>query len=83
MDDIRQLGVTTSLTTAAQILGICYPTARRLAASGMFPVPVIRLSRRWKVPTEPLIALLTTGRVRDRTTVAQEQHGPLDTTKRG
>jgi hypothetical protein len=59
LDDIRQLGATTSLTVAAQILGICYPTARRLAFSGTFPVPVVRFGRRWKVPTDPLIALLT------------------------
>jgi hypothetical protein len=71
LDDVRQLGVTTSLPIAAQILGICYPTARRLATSGKFPVPIARVGRRWKVPTEPLIALLTTGHVLDRTTAAE------------
>lgn len=37
LDDVRRLGVTTSLATAAQILGVCYPTARRLAVAGTFP----------------------------------------------
>jgi hypothetical protein len=79
LDDVRRLGVTTSLATAAQILGGCYPTARRLAVAGTFPIPAIRLGRRWSVPTEPLIALVTTGRARDRGT-ATEGLAPFDPT---
>jgi hypothetical protein len=58
LDQIRALGAATSLPIAARILGLSYPTARRLALRGQFPVPVTRAGTRWIVPTAPLLALL-------------------------
>jgi hypothetical protein len=49
LDRVRALGLTTTLTTAAAILGISRSQAYRLAATGTFPVPLIRagIRRRW------------------------------------
>jgi NAD(P)-dependent dehydrogenase (short-subunit alcohol dehydrogenase family) len=43
---IRALGVTTDLVTAGSVLGIGRTTAYRLARSGAFPVPVLKVGNR-------------------------------------
>jgi len=58
VDRLRALGVTTTLTTAASILGISRSQAYRLAATDTFPVPLIRAGTRIIVPTAGLLRLL-------------------------
>ena len=57
-DDIRALGAVTDLPTAAAILGIGRSTAYALAASGDFPVPVLRVGRRYRVSVARLLAII-------------------------
>lgn len=58
VERIHALGVTTTLTTAASILGISRSQAYRLAATNTFPTPLIRAGTRIIVPTTGLLALL-------------------------
>ncbi|WP_410658320.1 helix-turn-helix domain-containing protein [Amycolatopsis sp. lyj-112] len=55
---LRGLGVTTTLMTAASLLGIGRTTAYRLARQGDFPVPAIRAGRNYRVPVARLVELL-------------------------
>ena len=57
-DDIRALGVTTDLPTAGEILGIGRTKSYTLAKTGQFPVPVLRVGRRYRVPVHSLVTLL-------------------------
>jgi hypothetical protein len=57
-DEIRALGTTTSLTTAASLFGLSRATAYRLAQTGTFPVPLIRAGSQYRVPVAPILALL-------------------------
>ena len=52
---------TVDLMTAARPLNIGRSLAYRLAAEGNFPVPVLRLGARYRVPTAALRALLGIG----------------------
>jgi len=49
---------TCDLPTAARRLGIGRTSAYKLAKSGKFPAPVIRVGRLWRVPQAPLDGLL-------------------------
>lgn len=55
---IRGLGAATDLVTAGSILGIGRTTAYELARTGRFPVPVLRVGRRYRVPVAPILSLL-------------------------
>lgn len=44
--------------TAGQLLGLGRSAAYELVKSGAWPTPVLRLGRRWRVLTAPLLALL-------------------------
>lgn len=55
---VRALGVSTDLVTAAAILGIGRTTAHTLVRADQFPVPVIRVGRRYRVPVAPILRLL-------------------------
>lgn len=57
-EDIRALGAATDLVTAAEILGIGRTTAHTLVRADEFPVPVIRVGRRYRVPVAPILRLL-------------------------
>lgn len=57
-DQVRGLGVATDLVTAAAILGIGRTTAHALVRADRFPVPVIRVGRRYRVPVAPILRLL-------------------------
>lgn len=46
------------LMTAARVLGLGRTTAYELARAGLWPTPMLRIGRRFKVPTAPLLALL-------------------------
>ncbi len=47
------------LPTAASMLGIGRTLAYRLVRTGQWPTPLIRVGRLIKVPTQPLMELLT------------------------
>src|SRR3954468_5290417 len=55
---IRALGAVTDLPTAARIFGLGRALAYELAKNGDFPVPVIRIGPRYRVPTAPLLTAL-------------------------
>ena len=57
-DTVRALGLSTDLVTAGAILGIGRTTAHALARADRFPVPVIRVGRRYRVPVAPILRLL-------------------------
>ena len=57
-DAVRQLGMTTDVTTAAQILGIGRTLAFDLLKRDQFPVRVLRIGRRVVVPVPDLLRLL-------------------------
>jgi excisionase family DNA binding protein len=58
---VQRLGLTTTVDTAASVLGISRTKAYALAKSGEFPVPLIRVGRRYLVPTTALLELLSPG----------------------
>jgi predicted DNA-binding transcriptional regulator AlpA len=57
-ETVRALGMTTSLETAAEILGIGRTLAYTLVRDGQFPVRVLRLGRRVLIPIPELLKLL-------------------------
>jgi hypothetical protein len=57
---VRDLGMTTDVETAASILGIGRTKAYELAKADEFPVPLIRVGRRYVVPVPAILRLLGT-----------------------
>ena len=57
-DRIRALGAVTDLPTAARIFGLGRALAYELAKNNDFPVPVLRVGSRYRVPVAPLLAAL-------------------------
>lgn len=57
-DELLALPVAVDVETAGRALGIGRTKAFRLAKADAFPVPVLRLGNRYRVPTAPLLALL-------------------------
>jgi excisionase family DNA binding protein len=55
---VHELGLTTDVETAAQILGIGRTKAYELAQRGDFPATVVRVGRRYKVSVPALLRLL-------------------------
>ncbi|KJE22262.1 hypothetical protein FF36_03330 [Frankia torreyi] len=49
--DIRRLPAVVDLVTAGEILGIGRTQSYRLAKAGKFPVKILRIGSRYKVPT--------------------------------
>ncbi len=58
VEAVRALGITTDVETAGAILGIGRTKAYDLAKAGQFPVRVLRVGRRYLVPTPALLKLL-------------------------
>ncbi|MEV0157784.1 hypothetical protein AB0H57_29280 [Micromonospora sp. NPDC050686] len=58
VERVRALGVTTTLATTASVLGISRSQAYRLAATGQFPLRLIRAGSRIIVPVAALLQLL-------------------------
>jgi len=56
--EVRRLGVATDVETAGSVLGIGRTTAYALARADVFPVPVLRVGRRYVVAVEGLLAVL-------------------------
>lgn len=57
-DAVRRLGLTTDVETAGAILGVGRTKAYELAKTGQFPVPLLRVGRRYLVPIPALLRLL-------------------------
>ena len=57
-DRIRALGAVTDLPTAARIFGLGRALAYELAKNDRFPVPVLRVGNRYRVPVAPILAAL-------------------------
>jgi predicted DNA-binding transcriptional regulator AlpA len=57
-DEVRALGVTTELVTAGATLGLGRSASYELARRGEFPVPVLRIGRRYRVVTQHLLEFL-------------------------
>jgi len=57
-DEVRALGMTTSLETAAEIIGIGRTLAYELVKNQAFPVRLLRLGRRVVVPIPDLLRYL-------------------------
>ena len=55
VEQIRALGVTTDIVTAGAVLGIGRTTAYRLARSGEFPVPLLKVGNRYLVAVAHLL----------------------------
>ena len=55
---IRALGAVTDLSTAASILGLSRAVAYDLAKNGRFPVPLLRVGIRYRVPVAAILAAL-------------------------
>jgi hypothetical protein len=55
---VRELGLTTDVETAGAVLGIGRTKAYELAQVGEFPVKILRVGRRYLVPTPALLELL-------------------------
>ena len=64
-DELDQLPAVVSVTKAAEVLGIGRGLAYELIKSGLWPTPVLRVGRLIKVPSAPLVALLTEDRAGD------------------
>ncbi len=60
LDDLQALPPTLDIETAAAIVGIGRTLAYQLAKQGRFPCRVLRVGRRYLVPTAGLIRLLGT-----------------------
>jgi len=62
IEAVRRLGLTTTIESAASILGIGRTKAYALAKDGDFPIKLIRIGRRYLVPTQALLDLLAVER---------------------
>jgi hypothetical protein len=58
IESVRSLGLTTTVDTAASILGISRTKAYALAKTGDFPTRLVRVGRRYIVPIPALLDLL-------------------------
>ncbi|MBX7554865.1 helix-turn-helix domain-containing protein [Streptomyces sp. tea 10] len=56
--EMFDLPVAVDLRTAARALGICSTTAYRLIRNDEFPCPVLRVGRRYRIPTTELMRAL-------------------------
>ena len=56
--EVFDLPSTLDLSTAAKALGICRATAYRWIRADAFPCPVLRVGRRYRVPTVLLMVAL-------------------------
>lgn len=56
--DVQALGVRTDVPTAGRVLGMGSVTAYDMARRGDFPVPVLKLGRKYVVPVAGLLTAL-------------------------
>ncbi len=55
---VRDLGITTEVETAGSVLGIGRSKAYEMAKADEFPVPLVRIGRRYVVPVAAILRLL-------------------------
>lgn len=58
VEDVRALGVRTDVPTAASVLGMGTNAAYDLVRRNEFPVPVLKLGRKYVVPVAGLLTVL-------------------------
>lgn len=58
IDAVRKLPATVDIETAGAVLGIGRSKSYELAKAGQFPVRLLRIGRRYLVPTNLLLKLL-------------------------
>jgi hypothetical protein len=73
-DQVRALGVRTDVETAGSIFGLSRTQAYIAVNKGTFPVPVIRMGRRYLVPTAPILRLLGIDRDDTGTGNGEQEH---------
>jgi hypothetical protein len=56
--DLTTLPPVLDVATAGRLLGLGRSAAYELVHAGTWPTPVLRLGRRWRIPTAPLLTLL-------------------------
>jgi predicted DNA-binding transcriptional regulator AlpA len=61
-NDVASLPPVLDVPTAGRLLGLGRSAAYDLVLAGLWPTPVLRLGRRLRIPTAPLLALLGLGR---------------------
>ena len=59
--EVRSLPAVVDVVTAAEVLGIGRTVAYELVRTDQWPTPVIRMGRLIKIPSGPLIELMSTG----------------------
>jgi hypothetical protein len=59
--DLENLPPTLDLVVAAKLLGIGRTLAYSLVREGTWPTPIIRAGRKIRVPTVPVVTLLSGG----------------------
>ena len=57
-DDVASLPPVLDVPTAGRLLGLGRSAAYDLVLAGLWPTPVLRLGRRLRIPTAPLLTLL-------------------------
>jgi len=57
-DDVASLPPVLDVPTAGRLLGLGRSAAYDLVTAGRWPTPVLRLGRRLRIPTAPLLTLL-------------------------
>ncbi|SFA38172.1 hypothetical protein SAMN05444374_10181 [Rhodococcoides kroppenstedtii] len=55
VQQVRNLGIQTDIPTASSVLGLGVTTGYQLAKRGEFPVPVLRIGRKYIVPVAGLL----------------------------
>ena len=77
-DDLRALPPVLDVPTAGRLLGLGRSAAYDLILAGAWPTPVLRLGRRLRIPTAPLLALLGLPQIGDGRSAMTECDESLD-----
>ncbi len=77
-DDLRALPPVLDVPTAGRLLGLGRSAAYDLVLAGMWPTPVLRLGRRLRIPTAPLLALLGLPQIAADRSAVNECGGSMD-----
>jgi predicted DNA-binding transcriptional regulator AlpA len=64
-EELHRLPAVLDVPTAACVLGVGRSAAYTMVKSGTWPTPVLRLGRRIRIPSAPLLSLLALGPVQE------------------